>query len=73
MGSTAVVIDPQTGEREDAPQIDPTTGERVDTAPLKPKALAPLHVTPDVAGDMFKAGVHSKMLGVTPGQAYELR
>lgn len=39
----------------------------------KPTPLAPLHVTPDVAGDMWKAGVHSKMLGVTPGVAYDQR
>lgn len=39
----------------------------------KPAPLPPIHVTPDVAGDMFKAGVTSKMLGVTPGVAYENR
>lgn len=33
--------------------------------------LPPLHVTPDISADIFKAGVHSKMLGVTPGVAYE--
>lgn len=39
----------------------------------KPAALPPLHVTPDISQDMFKAGVHSQMLGVTPGMAYEQR
>jgi len=50
----------------------PLTGE----APKEPDvitALPPLHVTPKIAGDMWKAGVHSKMLGVTPGMAYENR
>lgn len=37
------------------------------------KPLPPLHVTPGVASEMFKAGVTSKMLGVTPGVAYENR
>lgn len=67
-----VQIDPQTGERvQDSPQIDPATGERI--ASPNPAPLAPIHVTPDIASDMFKAGVHAKMLGVTPGVAYEQR
>jgi ADP-Ribosyltransferase in polyvalent proteins len=73
MATSAVIIDPSTGEREDAPQIDPGTGERIGTPTPKPPALAPVHVTPDVASDMFKAGVHSKMLGVTPAAAYDGR
>ena len=48
-------------------------GNPLGASPDKSPALAPLHVTPDVSADMFKAGVHSKMLGVTPGQAYEGR
>lgn len=37
----------------------------------KPQPLSPMTVTPQTANDMFKAGVHAKILGVTPGAAYE--
>ena len=51
--------------------LDPETGEPLAPAVSSPKTLPPLNVTPAQATDMFKAGVQSKILGVTPGQAYE--
>jgi hypothetical protein len=60
-------IDPVTGERiqeRPAPQIDPATGERVYSGP---------QITPDIASDSFRAGVHSQMLGVDAGYAYQNR
>jgi hypothetical protein len=32
-----------------------------------------LHVTPDVSADIFKAGVHAQMLGVSPATAYDAK
>jgi hypothetical protein len=51
------------------------SGNPIGVSAPKPKAtpVAPLHVTPDIASDIFKAGVHSKMLGVTPAQAYDAK
>lgn len=37
----------------------------------KPQPLSPMTVAPQTANDMFRAGVHAKILGVTPGAAYE--
>lgn len=54
-----------------APGFIPDSG---DTPALSSnKTLPPLKVTPEESADMFRAGVHSKMLGISPGQAYENR
>lgn len=57
------------------PDFIPAEQAAPDFIPAEPSSapLPPLHVTPNVAKDMFKAGVTSKMLGVTPGVAYENR
>src|SRR5665213_4018019 len=79
MATSAVApqIDPSTGERIDTPSIDPATGERMQprsaSRPAGPAPLDPSQMTSDVAGDAFTAAVHSKMLGITPGYAYQNR
>ena len=60
-----VQIDPATGERVNTPEIDPDTGER--------RTATPPDIPGDAAPDAFKAGVHSQMLGVSPGYAYQNR
>ena len=60
-------IDPNTGERISPPDIDPATGERV--SPSGPSSV----ITPEVAPDAFRAGVHAQMLDIEPGYAYQNR
>lgn len=60
-------------EPNDWQTVEPNDWQTVTPDTPKPSAPVPLHVTPDVAANIWKAGVHAQMLGVTPGVAYDQR
>jgi hypothetical protein len=67
MGTSAVNIDPSTGERVQNVRIDPTTGERVQSA----STYDPSGIPPSASSDAWKAAVQSRTIGVDPGYAYQ--
>ena len=69
MGTSAIVIDPSTGERVQNVRIDPITGERVQSAPT----YDPSGIPPVASDDAWKAAVQSRTIGVEPGYAYQNR
>ena len=50
-----------------------TPSKTLPTPGFVPDSSAGIEMTPDLATDAFKAGVHSKMLGVDAGYAYQNR
>jgi hypothetical protein len=72
-GTQQVEYDAQGKPLAPAQEYD-ASGNPIAAAPTRPApSPAPASMTPDVAADVLKAGVHSKMLGISPGAAYESR
>ena len=67
MGTSAITIDPSTGERVQSVHIDPLTGERMQSTPTYNSSVIP----PSAADDAWKAAVRSRTIGVDPGYAYQ--
>jgi len=72
-GTQTVEYDAQGKPLAPAQEYD-ASGNPIAAAPTRPTPTqAPANMTPDVAADVLKAGVHSKMLGISASAAYESR